>query len=393
MANQQVTDPETSAIENFRHLFAYNPDYLAIAPGRVNVIGEHVDYNDGFVLPAALGFVACMAFAPRKDGQIRVHSTAFGETLEFSLQALNRNRHSLWINYVMGMAWSMAEAKIGLKGFDGVLAGNVPMASGLSSSAAVEVATGLCLRTLAWANIADTDLGLLAQRAENEFVGVSCGIMDQFVSILGQAGHLLLLDCRSLEYRQVPVPESVSLVIGNTQASRSLAGSAYNQRRAECDEGLEILHQQFPEVSSWRDVSPDQVADCHGRMSPKVYRRSRHVVSEIGRTLSAATAFEEGNVEQAGQAMYESHISLREDYEVSSPALDTMVDIMMNQPSCLGARLTGAGFGGCAVGLVRAGSEDNVRTAILSEYPQRSLLDGEVYISQASRGARVRRLS
>ncbi len=387
-----VTDPEALAADVFQDLYAYAPTHLAMAPGRVNVIGEHVDYNDGFVLPAALEFRACMAFAPREDGKVRVHATAYGETLEFSLQALARNAQVLWINYVAGMAWSLADADFVLTGFDGVLTGNVPMASGLSSSAAVEVATGLCLKTLAQADIADTDLALLAQRAENRFVGVSCGIMDQFISVLGQAGHLLLLDCRSLAYRQVAVPDSVSLVIGNTRASRSLADSAYNQRRAECDTGLALLREQNPAITSWRDVAPDQVDHCRGRMPENIFQRSRHVVSEIARTVLAAEAFAQGDVTQAGQAMYESHVSLRDDYEVSSPALDTMVDIMMEQPGCLGARLTGAGFGGCAVGLVRAGAEEDVKAAIMQHYAQRTSLEPEVYISEACEGACLKTL-
>ncbi len=385
-----VTNPETLATDVFQDLYAYAPSHVAIAPGRVNVIGEHVDYNDGFVLPAALDFRACLAFAPREDNTVRVHATAYGETRQFSLQDLVPQAQGLWINYVAGMAWSLVEADIRLRGFDGVLAGNVPVASGLSSSAAVEIATGLCLRTVAQTDIAHTDLALLAQRAENEFVGVSCGIMDQFISVLGRAGHLLLLDCRSLEYRHVTVPDTVALVIGNTRASRSLAGSAYNQRRAECDAGLALLREQNPDITSWRDVAPAQVDLCRGRMSDSVFRRSRHVVSEIARTLLAASAFARGDVEQAGQAMVESHASLRDDYEVSSPALNAMVDIMIAQPGCVGARLTGAGFGGCAVGLVHAGAEEEVRAAIMQEYPQRMSLEPEVYVSEACAGARIK---
>ncbi len=390
MTIRSLPDPETLAVETFQHLYAYAPTHLAMAPGRVNVIGEHIDYNDGFVLPAALGFRACLAFAARTDEQVRIHATAYGETLEFSVRDVRRNPQILWINYIMGMAWALADAGIDLRGFDGVLSGNVPMGSGLSSSAAVAIATGLCLKTTAQANLPDTELALQAQRAENEFVGVSCGIMDPFISMLGQGGCLLLLDCRSLAYRQVALPDNVALVIGNTQASRSLADSAYNQRRAECDEGLVLLQQCFPDITSWRDVTSAQVAHCRAHMSDNVYRRAWHVVSEIDRTLRAATAFAEDDMERAGAVMYESHVSLRDNYEVSSPALDAMVDIMMSQPGCLGARLTGAGFGGCVVGLVRTGQEEEVRAAILAQYPQRMSLQGEVYISTACAGAQVK---
>ena len=392
MASDSLTHPAQATIEAYRALFGDDPSHLSQAPGRVNVMGDHVDYNDGFVLPAAIGFHVCIAFTPRSDTKVRLHSIFYNQTLEFDLRTLARDPDHLWVNYAAGLGWSLAQAGYALRGFDGVMAGNVPIASGLSSSAALEIAAAQCFQTAGQLDIPRKEMAVLAQRAENDFVGLNCGIMDQFISVLGTAGHCLLIDCRSLEYELTSIPEGVSLVIGNTQASRSLAGSAYNQRRAECDEGLALLRQAEPAIQSWRDVSLELVMRTRARMSETIHQRCRHVVTEIQRTRDTAAWFAEGEVERVGDAMNESHASLRDDYAVGSPALDAMVDIMQNHDGCLGARQTGAGFGGCAVALVKSGAEQALTETIRTQYGPRTSLSPEVYVSEASDGAWVRTL-
>jgi galactokinase len=275
-----------------------------------------------------------------------------------------------------------------------VISGNVPRASGLSSSAALEVATATAF--LAASDQVDALTGVqiarAAQRAENEFVGVNCGIMDQFISVLGQEGHALLIDCRSLEYELIPVPKEAALVIGNTKASRSLANSAYNERRRQCEEGVALLQKVLPDIRALRDVSGEQLEAHKALLPPVIYRRCRHVVSENERVLQTVEVLAANDLITVGEAMNASHTSLRDDYEVSSPALDAMVEAMRSVNGCYGARLTGAGFGGCAVALVKPGSEQAVADAIYEKYPKATNIWPEVYISQAGPGAQLLRL-
>ncbi len=381
--------PFDQALAAFQAEFGRSPVALSRAPGRVNVIGEHVDYNDGFVLPAALTLEACLAFAPRQDDRVRVHAVSYRETAEFRLADLVGKGCRRWIDYVAGPAWALQERGHALQGLDAALASNVPVASGLSSSAAVEVAALQAFHRLANLEMTGVEMARAAQRAENEYVGVSCGIMDQFISVLGRSRHVLLIDCRSLAYTLVSVPASVSLVIADTTASRALAGSAYNARVAECSAGLAQLRQTWPEMVSWRDAQWDQVTGPRSPLTGKPQMRARHVVSEIARTQEAAALLKRGDVADVGRLMHESHVSLRDDYEVSSPALDSMVDIMMSHAACLGARLTGAGFGGCAVALVKAGAEAEVMETIQERFPRQTALQPQVYASQIGDGARI----
>ncbi len=367
------------------------PELLAMAPGRVNVIGDHVDYNDGFVLPAAIGFNACVAAAPRVDGCVRVRAESFHETGEFSLADLRpaARLRPAWLNYPAGMAWSLREDGFALTGADMVLASDVPIGNALSSSAAVEVAVGTALRRLAGLELTGTRLAQLAQRAENDFVGMNCGIMDQFISVLAEPGHLMLLDCLSLAYDLIAVPADAVLVIGNTKASRSLVDSAYNERRAQCDEGLASLRTGHPHVSGWRDLELADLEPLRIGGRDVLYRRARHVVTEIQRTKDTAACLEDGRLDEAGTHMFASHESLRDDYEVSSPALDRMVALMMSAPGCFGARLTGAGFAGCAVALVAKGAEQDMADLLVREFPDVHHPVPDVYVSEASAGARA----
>lgn len=380
--NQQLTTL-------FLRHFQGQPTHIAIAPGRVNLIGEHTDYNDGFVLPAAIRYDIRLAFRPRTDRTVRIFSVDFGEWTEFSLDQLAYDEASLWPNYLQGVAWSLQQSGLTLTGIDGVLAGDVPKASGLSSSAALEVACARAFLTAAGLEMAGPQLALAAQRAENQFVGVNSGIMDQFISVLGRANHALFIDCRTLDYELAPFPATAALVIGNTKASRSLAGSAYNQRRQECEEGVAILSRHLPGVKALRDVSSQQLESHQALLSETVYRRCRHVVSENERVHQTVALLAQGDLAGVGRLMRASHESLRVDYEVSSPALDAMVEAMASAPGCFGSRLTGAGFGGCAVALVAAGAEQVVTDAIFEHYPKSAKIWPEVYTSPPVDGAHV----
>ena len=378
-------------LDGFAANFEGRPTHLAIAPGRVNLIGEHTDYNDGFVLPVALDRDVRVLFRPRADGRVKLYALEFDSWTDFEVGAPKWDDRQLWPNYVQGVGQTLVDIGVRVQGFEGVVSGNVPRGSGLSSSAALEIAVAKAFLTASNQihALSGPQIAQAAQRAENEYVGVNCGIMDQFISALGEEGHALLIDCRTLHYRRVPFPADTALVIGNTKASRTLAGSAYNERRTQCEEGVRRLQAVLPRITALRDVSSAQL-EAHKRLLPEtIYRRCRHVVSENERVQAAVDAFERGDYQVVGQLMNESHTSLRDDYEVSSEALDVMVDAMRSQPGCLGARLTGAGFGGCAVALVRTGTEAGVREAIRKIYARKMNLWPEVYISAPSSGARV----
>lgn len=381
-------------VDAFKRHFAATPTYVASGPGRVNLIGEHTDYNDGFVLPVALKRDVRFVFRPRSDRLVRLHSLEYGEYFEFDLDQLAYYEALLWTNYVQGMAWSLQLEGLQLTGLDGVISGNVPRGSGLSSSAALEVAAAHAF--LAASGQLDALSGPViakaAQRAENQFVGVNCGIMDQFISVLGAENHALLIDCRSLTYELVPMPEAAALVIGNTRASRSLASSAYNTRRQECEQGVALLQGVLPGIQALRDVTSTQLEQHESLLPENVYRRCRHVVTENERVMQTVAAFQAGDLARVGRLMDASHASLRDDYAVSSAALDAMVDAMRSAPGCYGARLTGAGFGGCAVALVEPGSEQTMADTIFDLYPKATNIWPEVYTTRAADGARVESL-
>lgn len=387
-----MTDQRTQELTaEFRRRFATTPTLMAIGPGRVNLIGEHTDYNDGFVLPVAIKRDIRVLLRPRSDRRVRLYSLEYDGWYEFDLDVLAYDKDVLWANYVQGIAWVLAEQGLALRGFDGLISGNVPRASGLSSSAALEIATAtafLAASDLTGA-LDGVQIARAAQRAENQFVGVNCGIMDQFISMLGEEGHALLIDCRSLEYQLVPFPSQGALVIGNTKASRSLASSAYNERRSQCEAGVAALQRVLPGIRALRDVTSAQLEKHKTLMDPTVYRRCRHVVAENERVLATVAALERDDLAEVGRLMDASHASLRDDYAVSSPALDAMVEAMRSVDGCYGARLTGAGFGGCAVALVRPGREQAVAGAIYDRYPKATNIWPEVYTSPAGPGAQL----
>ena len=341
------------------------------APGRVNLIGEHTDYNDGFVLPAAIEFSMWSASALRDDRKLLVHSENYSETCEFDLDDPEPPRRGHWSDYVLGVAVMLERWGMALRGVNLLLRSEVPIGAGLSSSAALEVAVALAI---APAPLEPTTLAKLCRRAENEFVGVQCGIMDQFIACHATAGNALLLDCRSLEYSFAPIPPGVKLVIANTMVRHALAGGEYNRRREECAEAAAFFKK------SLRDVT---IAELERASLPDViFRRARHVITENARVIRAQAALDCGDLAEFGQLMYQSHRSLRDDYEVSCAELDTLVEIARALPGVYGSRMTGGGFGGCTISVVAEEHLDAFRAGIAAGYPK-----AEVYISNAADAA------
>jgi galactokinase len=357
------------------------------APGRVNLIGEHTDYNDGFVMPAAIGFSTFVTITPRPDRKLDIISENFAEQIEIDLDDTNPRPRKHWSDYVAGVAVTLLRAGYSLSGATLRIRGEVPIGSGLSSSAAIEVATAYALLSVSGQQVDPVTIAKLCQRAENEFVGARVGIMDQFVSCMGQADHALLLDCRSLEYKVLPLPSTVRLVICNTMIRHSLAAGEYNVRRAQCAEGVAALAKHLPGIHALRDVSMSDLEQYGGDLDPVVFRRCRHVVSENARVLAAAEALQLSDFEKFGQLMRESHASLRDDYEVSCRELDVMVELAESVPGVFGSRMTGGGFGGCTVNLVQAEAVDQFKTVVTSGYIEATGIIPDIYICEAADGA------
>ncbi len=375
--------------------FGTREDLLcARAPGRVNLIGEHTDYNGGFVMPMAVDREVRVLFRPAESGPVRLWSENYAEWDEFDLDRIERNRRQPWANYLRGVAVVLQAAGHRLRPIEGLVYGDVPIGAGLSSSAALEVAMARALCAAAEIEPAPKELALLCQRAENEFVGVNCGIMDQFVSVHAEREHALLLDCRSLEHELLPLDTSeVRIVVCNTMVHHELGSSAYNERRARCEEAARLLNAQVGGgIGQLRDVTPEVLAK-HGHVLDKVtFKRARHVATENARTLQAAEALKARDYEAFGRLMNESHESLRKDYEVSCSELDLMVELARRRPGVLGARMVGAGFGGCTVNLVRHDRADGVAEGIRAAYLKAAGIEPEVYQFVAVGGASVERL-
>jgi len=363
------------------------------APGRVNLIGEHTDYNDGFVFPAAIGFYCWVAIAPRNDRGLALYSENFDEAVEANLDELKIQATGKWVDYPLGAAWALEQAGYDLHGANIYILGEIPLGAGLGSSAAVAVSTAVALMDVAQRTILTKKLALLCQKAENEFVGARCGIMDQFVCCHGREGSALLLDCRSLDFRAVPLPSAVHLVICNTMVQHKHGSGAYNVRRGECESAVRQLSRALPEIRALRDVSLAELDDHRGLLGETVYKRCRHVITENARAVQAATALETGHLEVLREVMADSHRSLRDDYEVSCPELDVMVELANRQPGVLGARMTGGGFGGCTINLVRAAESGEFRRQVGAEYEAATGLKPNIYVCDASQGAEMVALS
>ena len=362
---------------------------IAVAPGRVNLIGEHTDYNDGWVLPMAIDRGVGVAFAPRDDRVVRAHSVVFDEIRELSIESLAPPGGSEWFSYMVGAAWAMKSSGFEVSGADLVVDGDVPLASGLSSSSALVMATMLALCRVSGIPWSPVEMALLGQRAERDWVGIKGGVMDQFTATSAVAGHALLLDCRTLSHTLVPIPEEAVVVVMETGAPRRLAASAYNERSASCRAAIDALKTVDPGVLALRDIDLDFLEANRERLDETTYRRARHVVDENARPVAMADALAGGDLIEAGRLMNESHFSLRDLYEVSSFELDLFTELAREHPACWGARLTGAGFGGCAIALVSAAGADAFMAATHSRYREQVVLPSSVFACRPESGARL----
>jgi galactokinase len=356
------------------------------APGRVNLIGEHTDYNDGFVLPAAIERAVYLAAAPRADRRLCVESLNFGETAEMDLAAPPTAPSRHWSDYVFGVAAVMLAAGLPLVGADMSIDADLPMGAGLSTSAALEVGVGAALSEIAGLALAPRRLALFGQSAENGFVGMQCGVMDQFASACGEDGAALLLDCRTLETRRTPIDPRLRLLVCNSMVRHELAGGEYNERRRECEEAVARLAKPLPGVKALRDVSEAQIRQHAAILPPIILRRARHVVGENARVLRFVEAMAAGDLSQCSALLYASHASLRDDYAVSCAELDLLVDIAREIDGVIGARMMGGGFGGSTINLVEAGAAEEVAARLGAAYRRESGLTPQIFLCRPSAG-------
>jgi galactokinase len=376
--------------KQFAEKFGREPQWIVAAPGRVNVIGEHTDYNDGFVLPMAIDRCTVIAAAPAKSASPRIH-IADGQTtgiVKVSLKGLVKKEDPAWANYVRGVIAGFQRLKAKIPSLDMMINTTVPLGGGLSSSAALEVATATLLEVATGQTLDPVDKALLCQKAEHEYAGMPCGIMDQFISVMGKDGHLLLLDCRSRKTELVPLTdESLSLLIVNTNVKHELTGGGYAKRREQCYEAAKILS-----VPSLRDANMKMLKAAKAKLDPVVFQRARHVIGEIDRTPKAARAIKAGNWPKVGELMYASHYSLKDDYDVSCAELDVVVELagaIGTKGGVIGCRMTGGGFGGCAVALVETAKVKAISGQIAKEYKKRTGIKPTLFVSRPAAGAQV----
>ncbi len=374
---------QTTITAAFETKFGSKPELVIRAPGRVNLIGEHTDYNDGFVLPMAIDRAVWLALRPRPDRQVVVHSLNFEQPTVFDLDDVG-HEPDRWGEYVRGMAWVLQEAGHTLCGWEGILTSDVPVGAGLSSSAALELAIGRTFAALGEIPWRPAEMALLSQKAENQWVGVNSGIMDQMISASGKADHALLIDCRDLSTQLVALPAGTAVIILDTATRRGLVDSAYNERRSQCEAAAEFFG-----VAHLRDVSLADFIQREHELDDLTRRRARHVISENERVLAAVTAMNAGDATETGRLMEASHTSLRDDFEVSSEAMNVMVNLALAEPGCFGARMTGAGFGGCAVALVAADQATTFANSVAQKYKTQTGRKANVYICRATDGAEI----
>jgi galactokinase len=373
----------------FREHFG-DPEGTATAPGRINLVGDHTDYNGGYALPASLARHLAVAFGPATGGSIRAHALAHDETRVARIADLRPGRETGWFAYVAGVAWALREAGLAIDGIDVAIDGNVPAGAGLSSSAALEVACARALCASAHQPWSPLAMAVLCQRAETEFVGMRCGLMDQVASACASAESALLIDCRARTTSPVPLPTDALIVVMDTGVSRDLTASPYNARRAGCEAAVRALQRRLPHVRTLRDLSEAELSGAARWLDPELGRLARHVVSESGRPPRMARALAAGDLREAGRIMNESHASLRDLYQASCPELDLITDLARSRPECFGARMTGAGFGGCAVALIEADAGRTFAPDVQAAYRRRSGRAGSVFVTRPVDGARLR---
>lgn len=373
-----------TTLQQFKTHYGYPAEYYTQAPGRVNLIGEHTDYNDGFVLPCAINYGTIVACKKRQDNIVRLHAVNFGEDDQFSLQdEITSNKNKQWSNYVRGVFKYMLQDYPQVTGCDLLISGNIPLGSGLSSSAALEVSVATALKTLYELPIHAKTLALSCQKAENAFVGCNCGIMDQFISTMGEKNHALLIDCRSLETQSIPIPQDMNLLIINSNVPHGLVDSEYNLRRQQCEEASRILG-----VAKLRDADLSLLEQNRPHMTNTVYRRARHIITENNRTLQAAKALAANDMQTMARLMQESHESMRYDFEITVPEINYLVEIIQQETnSCVGVRMTGGGFGGCVIALASHEQIEPIRQAVAKAYQAKTSLKESFHICHASQGA------
>ena len=356
------------------------------APGRVNLIGEHTNYNEGYAMPMAIGLSCRVAVGMRADRRLEIYSETLNESVERSLAAADLHPSGNWTDYPVGVAAMLQQKGYSLRGANLFIHSEIPLGAGLSSSAALEVAVGFALLRISGYQIEPLELASLCQRAENNFVGTRCGIMDQFAACHGQAGMALVLDCRSLEYYPLPLPNNVALLVCDTKVKHELASSEYNLRRAECEQAVRLLAESLPHVRSLRDLNSTQLGSQRDRLTLQLYKRARHVVTENERVQSAATALKRGDARSMGELMRASHRSLRDDFEVSCAELEAMIEIADRQLGVYGSRLMGGGFGGCTINLVEFEHMVEFQRRVAEEYRSATGLYTDIYLCEASSG-------
>jgi len=365
--------------DQFRRRYGKTPRVFS-APGRVNLIGEHTDYNEGFVLPIAIDRRTYVAAAANDSEAVQVQSNELNEAETFSLRSPYVSGKTKWLGYIAGVAFELEKAGLKVAGADLAISSDVPIGAGLSSSAALEVSAASAFLALSEQNLEIKALALVAQKAEHNYVGTRCGIMDQLTVTVAQKFHALLIDCRSLDWDHIEMnlPQT-AVVICNTNVKHDLATSAYNQRRSECEQAVRLLHKNLPTIQALRDVSIDSLEKQAKELPEVIYRRARHIVTENARTIEAANALKNGEIETVGRLMAASHQSLRDDFEVSSPELDLMVEIAGNCRGVFGSRMTGGGFGGCTVNLVSSAEVESFSRSINHEYAARTGIRPDIY--------------
>lgn len=375
--------PLERIVKEYKQRYASLPGFIVRAPGRVNLMGEHTDYNDGFVLPMAIDRAVWIALSPSEEQRIVIHSLNFAHTASFDLENFHKDTTS-WVEYLKGVTWAYQNAGMELYGWKGVLFGDIPIGAGLSSSAALELATARAFALVSNISWDVLSMAKLCQKAENQWIGVNCGIMDQMISAAGVEGHALLIDCRSFKIQHVPLPSETAVVVLDTGTRRGLRDSEYNERRVQCE-----IATQFFEVTSLRDVSFEKFEERAIKLNSLIRRRARHVIAENERTLQSVVAMERDDPVALGELINDSHQSLRNDFEVSCPELDIMVNCALEHEACFGARMTGAGFGGCAVALVHADATETIVSNVTKCYRRSTGKTPKIYICGSADGADV----
>ena len=370
----------------FEKTFGNMPQKTVLSPGRINIIGEHIDYNDGYVLPAAIDKVICFAFEKTNAPKSTIIAIDLDESFEINLESLITLSETIWTNYFRGVLQQIQKKGLAIGNFNCVFSSNIPMGSGLSSSAALECGFLYGLNEVFQLDIKPVDIALMGQSAEH-WVGINCGIMDQFSSVMGKENQVVKIDCRSLEYEYHKADFSdYSLVLFDSNVKHSLFTSAYNQRRQECEQGLAILTAHFPEVSSFRDCTEAQICSIKDKMTEEVFKRSHYAIKEIKRVTLACEALDRGDILTLGQLLFETHEGLSKEYEVSCAELDMIVDTLKKEPAVVGSRMMGGGFGGCTINLIKKGEEDAIKTKLTQLYQAAFGIELKIYEVKISNG-------